>query len=373
MEEEQNDDPEIGPIPPIYEELIQKVYDGLSPFRDGVDNATTLDQADTFMEGVFKGYGKTFAKVAYNSPDYKMLAALETNVFQFSAAKNYHMLQDLTATLKDGDRVRSFTEFRREALKIVDTWNNNYGRTEYNTGVAAAQSIANWQRFEENKDIMPLLKFSGIHDAKECPICKAFDGLIRPVDDPVWNYANVPLHFNDRCNVIQLSSDRVEQTPDDKLPPRDLVPKMFRVNQAKEQLVFPHGSAYFQDIPKDAKNAYIKVQTASIRNWAKENLAGTSAVSPHLGKVNFGVNGIKETLNQPHDYYLEKNQAIYKAKQLVETGKYVRTDDDAKGRGWKWHYLQVDIADHPSYLVIRDIDGDKTLYSIVDKLKKVSR
>jgi hypothetical protein len=327
------------------------------------------------MQAVKEGYGKTITQVAYNSPDYLMLSALERNVYQFSAAKNYHMLQELTLALKDGDRIRSFSEYRREAFKIVDIWNNTHGQAEYVTGVAASQSIANWERFEKNKDSMPILRFVGVHDAKECPICKEFDGLTRHMDDPIWNVANVPLHFRDRCLVEQLPDADAGQTPDNKLPDTSVVPKMFRVNQAKERLVFPEGSAYFKDLPKDIRHHDITIQRIEVRKWAKENLAG-KVVKSEIGDIILSKQNLHAAIGKGgHDYEYEKNTAIYKLPELLKTAKHIKpgNSEDVKGRpNIKWDYLQVRIAGEKSYLnIYRDTDTNKQYFhAITDKIQK---
>jgi hypothetical protein len=46
-----------------------------------------------------------------------MLANLQTDVYHFSAAKNYQQLKSLTGALVDDDgKVRSFSDFKKAAL-----------------------------------------------------------------------------------------------------------------------------------------------------------------------------------------------------------------------------------------------------------------
>jgi len=107
-----------------------------------------------------------------------------------------------------------------------------------------------------------------------------------------------------------------------------------------------------------------------LKEWAKINLAGKDYYSP-IGFISITMKGIKETLNQPHKFINDKNEALYNIENLIATSEYVKSINDIKDRPFLWHYLKIIIAKNNSYLVIReDIQsGSKILYSIVDKLK----
>lgn len=185
-----------------------------------------------------------------------MLANLERNVYQFSAAKNYHMLKELTLALKDGDTLRTFEQFRAEASGILGTWVGTWLKTEYTTAVGGAQMAGKWLQIQENKETLPYLEFFIVGDERTCAICLPFDGLTRHVDDPVWNYAMPLLHFGDRCTVKQHAAATI--TPDHAIPGDGDIPAMFRVNLAKENLVFPPDHPYYDGIPKRTLNKWVK-------------------------------------------------------------------------------------------------------------------
>ena len=87
--------------------------------------------------------------------------------------------------------------------------------------------------------------------------------------------------------------------------------------------------------------------------------------------VSFTSTGIKEALNQPHKFLLEKNEAIRHIESLLKNAKYVRTAPDVKGRNFKYHYFETEIAGKSSFIVIRENTDNKLtdFYSIVEKLK----
>ena len=118
----------------------------------------------------------------------------------------------------------------------------------------------------------------------------------------------------------------------------------------------------------------LQKQRKTVREWAKENLVGRTIVVQGVQKtIEFTMNGIKETLNQPHKHMLAKNEAIRDIVSLLENSEHVleRMDDKGNPMVLKYHYLKIEIAEKESYAVIRELmDGKCQFYSIVEKLKK---
>ena len=85
--------------------------------------------------------------------------------------------------------------------------------------------------------------------------------MTRPITDPVWGYATPSLHFGDRCTIEQLPETTATITQE--VPPPDGIPKMFRVNLAREQLAFPPDHPYYIGVPKRKLDKFIKDNTAS--------------------------------------------------------------------------------------------------------------
>ena len=245
---------EAAKLPEIWETLLQNIYDGAVTAGD-IDTDTAISIAESNMKAVTEGYGTTLEEVDYTTPDFEMLASMERNVWQFSAAKSYQVNKELSLLLKDGDHVREYTDWRREAVKLVDTWNNAYAQSEYTTILSTSQHNADYVRFKANEESMPLITRSGVHDAKECQICAVYDGLTAPIDDPCWSYAYGDLHFRDRCRMLQLASG--EATPADKIPLPDAIPKIFRVNLAQKMLAVPPDHPYYDGVSKKKLNKWV--------------------------------------------------------------------------------------------------------------------
>ncbi|MEE0917645.1 MAG: phage minor head protein [Bacteroidales bacterium] len=84
------------------------------------------------------------------------------------------------------------------------------------------------------------------------------DGITLPMDDPFWDEYYVPLGWNCRCQVVQVSKKRYEPSnPSEALargraatykPNADGVNKaaIFRFNPGKEHVVFPNTHPYYK-------------------------------------------------------------------------------------------------------------------------------
>lgn len=172
------------------EKLIKGIEDGSITELDlPLDYYQALTK---YLEkAVLEGFGVGFDAIATDT----FLQELVTNVYMFGAAKTYQQVKEISSLLTDENgNVRTSREFNDIARQTYDNWNDNWGRTEYNTAIAQADSASKWQRIEQEKDVLPVLQYSAIGDA--CDICQPLDGLTAPVDDPIWDSIAPTNHFN---------------------------------------------------------------------------------------------------------------------------------------------------------------------------------
>ncbi len=117
----------------------------------------------------------------------------------------------------------------------------------------------------------------------------------------------------------------------------------------------------------------MKVERTLLKNWAIQNLVDSKAivVRPELEKpVTFTSTGIKEAINQPHKHYDAKNESIFQIIELIQSGTYIKSEKDTKKRFKCFHYLEVEIKNEKSWVVLREkFDGTIDFYTIVDFLK----
>ena len=170
------------------QELLKGLYDG-SIDEYNIPESLYLATAEYLMKAVELGFED------FEGKDIELFNELRENVYMFSAAKTFQQLRDIGSLMfdEDGNRV-SINEFSKLGEERFDTWNDDWGRTEYNTAVASATTAVKWQEVEDNKDVLPVLSYSTIGDA--CDICAPLDGLTASVDDAIWNTLTPPNHFN---------------------------------------------------------------------------------------------------------------------------------------------------------------------------------
>ncbi|HLZ87662.1 MAG TPA: phage minor head protein, partial [Puia sp.] len=165
---------------------------------------------DKLITGAEGGWGMSFSKVDYDTPDYKLLTTMQQNVYAFAGAKTYQELRALNDLLYDsGGRIVSFGQFRdkieqyrQQALQINDQYNKQWLQTEYNMAIAQGQMARKWQGYQENKDLYPNIKYMTAGDARVRPAHALLDGTVKPVDDPFWDKYYPPIDWGCRCDTV---------------------------------------------------------------------------------------------------------------------------------------------------------------------------
>lgn len=186
----------------------------------------------------------------FTTPDTAMLARLTSDVWHFSAAKNWQEMRDLTLLLKDENgKLREWADFKEAAGSVIDKYQTNWMRSEYNFAVSASQSAARWTEFMQTKDIIPNLQYQTVGDDAVRPEHQLLDGIIRPKTDPWWNTHYPPNGWGCRCEAVEVPNGLGRITPDERVPVIS-IPKMFRTNLAETGLIFPKNHPYYNGIPK---------------------------------------------------------------------------------------------------------------------------
>ena len=340
-----------------------KGFDNNNP----VHKQAALETANLLRKSVIDGYGKDYNKIAYNSSDYKMLENLERNTFKFSAAKNYAELKAFNKALKDGDKIRSFNDFKKDCETIDKVYNTSWLQTEYDTAISSAQNAARWTEFDKNA----MLKYQTAGDDRVRDDHADLDKICQPKESDFWDTYYPPNGWNCRCEAIEIS-DGTETSLEGKSLPE--IPSMFSTNLAKEGLIFPIKSDYLVGATKQVLSQDLNIQRGMIDNWAKYNLVGENVINSNTNfKIIFNRKGISEALNRPmDDIYFEKNTSIYKIKSILKDAEYIKSANDIKGNPMvaQYHYFKYKVNNKEVYAVIREMtNGDYLFYSIVDSLK----
>ena len=237
--------------------LIEGIYDGSITEYDLPESLYNAISS-YFQKGLYKGFGMNLSEAV--GKDLELLTELRENIYLFSAAKTFAQVKEIGGLMfhENGD-LRTEKEFSQVGRETFELWNNAWGKTEYNTCVAQATNAIKWNEIEKNKKLFPNLRYSAVIDDNTSDICLALDGMLAPVDDPVWDTVYPENHFNCRCVVMQ-EEEGGELTPDDDKESRvaeteDKMNDLFKMNVGKDGYVFKDDHPYFQVEKKDREFA----------------------------------------------------------------------------------------------------------------------
>ena len=242
-------------------DLLDGIFDGsITEYDLPLDYYEAV--VNYLKKGLYKGFGMDLEQAS--GKDLDLLTELRENIYLFAAAKDYQMMKDLgTLLIDDNGELRSQSEFNDLARTQYDVWNDDWGKTEYNTAIGNGQMASKWNEIEKNKDLLPTLQYSTIGDA--CDICEPLDGFTAPVDDPVWDDIYPLNHFNCECTVLQLDDLGDPGTGEDVTDLMIITNKkniiadvlklmnpVFKNNSGKSGEIFKKDHPYF-DVPKEDK------------------------------------------------------------------------------------------------------------------------
>ncbi|WP_313411049.1 minor capsid protein [Sphingobacterium multivorum] len=236
------------------EKLTREIWEKKA-IEKGYDPELVKAYGSQLSKAVDKGYPKIEAD--FSMEDQKKIHSLKNNVWQFSTAKTYTQLKQMSDALVAPDgKLRTFDEFRIQAA-LISGEQLRHLKTEYQTAVAGAQMASKWVEIQRMKSTYPLLQFIAVEDEHTTALCRSLDGVIRPVDDSLWQQFYPPNHYNCRSTVKQLRKGEV--TSDDDVVRPD-IPNIFKVNLGERGLAFPEDHAYFTGTPvevlKDARQHF---------------------------------------------------------------------------------------------------------------------
>lgn len=364
------------------ERIAKETYEG--KMKKGQLDAVHIKMTyNELLDGATQG-NKDWLKVNAKTglPDTTALR-MQKNLFWFSGAKNYAMLQELNSNLVKDGKITTFQEFKRKALAINKTYNVNYLRQDYQTAKQSAIQAQNWQEYVRSSDKYKRLHYKTQGDNKVREQHAKLNNIIKPVNDPFWDTNYPPNGYGPcRCYVVQTND---AETPEKDMPTitdKDTPPE-FRNNVGKTGQAFKEsttnkGKAHpFIAVAKEgAKETEVNRLFFKLeQEKAIKTLLAKAAKHDDLEtKVTFSKKGIKEAFNQPHKKYSEKNQAIVYMNTMLEKSEYLGKKEDFKRNPMiKWiHVFKTTIGELDSYIIVRELKTGKLLFYSISDSKKVA-
>jgi SPP1 gp7 family putative phage head morphogenesis protein len=120
------------------------------------------------------------------------------------------VLDSLNKALETG---QSFTDWQEQASSNIEELAGlSEARQEliFRNATHTAYSTGKWQQYQDNKDMRPYLMYSAILDSRTRPTHRAMNGVIRPIDDPIWEKWTPPAGFACRCTTLSLNAEQAK-------------------------------------------------------------------------------------------------------------------------------------------------------------------
>lgn len=198
---------------------------------DYLDKALEEGFSTSFDEG--SDFEKTYLK-------------LRSNLWHFGAAKQYTQNREILRSFVAPLETIDFKDFKGVADQILNNYNDNYLKTEFQTAVANSQSARDWGELEQD-DTIHFIEYITQEDPLVRNSHARLNGATYPKNHSFWNKYFPPNGWNCRCFTINHDEDQKEKKINN--PPEfgsSDMPKAFEINSGKEKVVFPNSHPYFR-------------------------------------------------------------------------------------------------------------------------------
>lgn len=242
------------------ERLADRVAEGKSTYWDAelflLISADLLKAIQTPEKRASNAVKKS---IEYDAPDDVYTAAMEQNLFHFSAAKTLAEVQELNQAFRDST---SYNDFKNKAAAITSTFNDRWQRTEHRTAIQVAESAGQYRQLKKTVKILPLWVYRTVGDGNVRPEHALLDGLTLPADSSEWSKIYPPNDWNDRCWVDAIPLDEFEgdeEAERKKLQEfygtptwKKAVAQGWGINRAESAEVFTANQMYIKKFPNRA-------------------------------------------------------------------------------------------------------------------------
>ncbi len=242
----------------LFREIWRGIVTAFSPSITLYD-----DTKKELRKSIFKGFGGEPDNFPETSNKRNALLKLDRNIQVFSAAKTFQQTKDMSNLRFNPEGfTRPFTDFKADAQKIFGTFNEQWLKTEQSIAVAQAQSSVQWKDIQQQKEDLPLLQYVTAGDNLVRDQHRAWDGIVRSVDDPWWDTHMPPNDFGCRCIAIQVEEgdqpitnlgdhlEKVKRQTEGKVKTLANDSKLYSMNAGKDIFVFrekgPDAHPYFK-------------------------------------------------------------------------------------------------------------------------------
>lgn len=242
-----------------WNKLLQKVAEQIhAGEQTGIINpAMVRMHAQELLAAITQGYGANIEQKDLEAERYETLYQLQTNMYHFSGAKNWQQIQEMTLLLTDKEGSTLPFDKYLQAVKTIDkTYNETYLKAEYENAVTSAQMASKWQKFKDEAEVLPNLRWVTAAGEHTCELCSALSDITLPFKHPFWQTTFVPRHFKCKCTIAQ--EDEFAELTDLGTRKIPATHPMFENNVGISGVAFNDKHSYFRTMPQKVKeNVFI--------------------------------------------------------------------------------------------------------------------
>lgn len=329
---------------------------------------------------------------------------LKESNFVFSGYKTFHQLNETFPSLLDADGSRKpFERFLNDVQTVNEKYNRQYLKAEYNFAMSSADMAAKWQAWwtDEDRDRY-LLQYRTVGDKRVRESHLLMHNITLPITSRFWDWYFPPNGWNCRCTVVRvLRSDYPESNEQQAMNAGSQATagkhqEMMRFNPGKQMACFPFYNPYtisqctscpnkpgtlkLAKVPDNELCAACKViremtgqkdELKKLRAEIREKaqfLKGRVLINEQFGRdIRVSGTNIKEWLNQPHKWIVDKNRMLLDIERVISESPYLGYGPDKHDPDITMHLFETTVHDEKSWIIVRElIDGSVKLHSISD-------
>ena len=358
----------------VLDRMLREIYDGMD-VRGSIQRDAFLETLRLFNGAAAEG----LSQADYRDYDDLFLEQIRTNNEVFSAFRVHRMQNDMASRLLDGDgRLKPFDRWVEDIRDISSHYVVRWLRTEYNTAVLRARQAAEWKGFRAEQDVLPNLRWMPTTSPEPDNLHRQYwqARLTLPVGHPFWEQHRPGDRWNCKCSLRQTDEPATAGAVADfkPVPP---VPGLDG-NPADDGKLFSDSHPYFTQAYPGAEKATentVRQRAKDLLGKQRDELKGKSRslVNTVLRNETFGkdvsvsMSGIKEWLNQPHKWIMEKNAMLPEIERILAESEYLGYGPDKHDPEIKMHLFETKVHGEKSWIIVRElIDGSVKLHSISD-------
>jgi len=183
-----------------------------------------MPEIETSTDPLAPAEAIAYFKAKVPAADWETIESAENEIaFKVAGIADLDVLDDVYAALEKAlAEGASFEDFKADVgARLEDAWGgdekNPGWRLEniFRTNLQSAYQAGHYQQAQEQKDDRPYGMLDVIEDSSTSEICSDLDaeigGQAIPLDDPIWDTAYPPNHYECRSTVITLTEDEARE------------------------------------------------------------------------------------------------------------------------------------------------------------------